>query len=424
MCCIAITSGRLAPRSVIYIWAWLLGRKHAEPSSTENQWFRPWSQENRVGHYSGSYRKDARPVREDSARPDVILERSRDAQDLVDGPRAALDRDDEEVAGHAGAARLRSHGREGEASGHIAVGEAGELESPAVGTDDEDLLLMAVGHEERAARADTERGHDRTSVDHLGHALRRDADDLARALLVWRLGAAVAADPHVVPLVDGEKSRPRDRDELGIEHAAVGVEADDGVFPAVGDVEVARRVDGRRFGLSQNRPRATLRGAPGKELGAPVDDAVERADLSLAIEGRDEQLAAAPDRADLRVEQRGPVEVAALDVGAQPRTAHRNPVDGPEVVGLPADVTPSGTGQIEEAGLIESDRGCGRDAADAARGVGVEALARHVDLRGEARWQLELGGRRRRQQHQEQGHESPRHRDGRFQTSRSCISRI
>src|SRR5262249_16408303 len=159
--------------------------------------------------------------------------------------------------------------------------------------------------------------------------------------------------------------------------------------------------DGRRFGLSESRPPAALGRPAGEELGTPVDDAVERADLPLAIESRDEQLTAAPDRADLRVEQRGAVEVAALDVGAQPRAARRNPVDGPEVVSLAADVAPSGTGQVEEAGLIEGDRGRGGDATDAARGIGVEALARHVDLRGEARGQLELRGRRRGQQHEE-----------------------
>ena len=140
---------------------------------------------------------------------------------------------------------------------------------------------MAIGHEERAARADPERGDDRPSVDDLGDALRRDAHDLTRARLVRCLGAPVAADPQMVPVVDGEQPGPRDRDELRIAHAALGVEPDDGTLGPIGDVEVARRVDGRCLGLLEDRPSATLGGAAGEQLGPPVDDAIERADSKV-----------------------------------------------------------------------------------------------------------------------------------------------
>src|SRR5437660_806418 len=163
------------------------------------------------------------------------------------------------------------------------------------------------------------------------------------------------------------------------------------VSGAIRNIEVARRVDGRGFGLLQDRAGAALGRAAGEELGPPVDHAIQRAHLSLAIEGRYEQLAPAADRAHLRVEQRGAVEISTLDGGAQPGAAGGNSIEGPEVVHLAADVSPARAREIEEPGLIERERGRRRDAADTARGVRVESLSRHVDLRSEPLRQLQLG---------------------------------
>ena len=110
-----------------------------------------------------------------SARTNELVERPGDAEHLVDGPRAALDGDHEQGTPHAGATRLGRERREDEASRHVAIGEAGELDSPAVGRQNEDLLLVAIRDEEGAARAGSKGGGDRASIEDLGAALRRHA---------------------------------------------------------------------------------------------------------------------------------------------------------------------------------------------------------------------------------------------------------
>ena len=143
------------------------------------------------------------------------------------------------------------------------------------GRQDEDLLLVAIGHEHGASGADAERGDHRPAVDDLGGALRRDAYDLAGPLLIGRFGAAVAADPQLIALVDREQARTRELHECWIEQTALGIEADDDALGAIRDVEISRRVDGRRFRLSQNRSSAPLGRTAREQLGPSVDHAIE-----------------------------------------------------------------------------------------------------------------------------------------------------
>jgi hypothetical protein len=126
--------------------------------------------------------------------------------------------------------------------------------------------------------------------------------------------------------------------------------------------------------LSQDGTNAALGCSPGEQLGPAIDHAIDRAHLSLAVEGGHEELVPAAHRAHLRIGQRRPIEIARLAVGGQPRAAGGDPKDRPEVVGLAADVAPSSAREVEKPGLIEGERRGGRDTADAARGVGVEAL--------------------------------------------------
>jgi hypothetical protein len=209
----------------------------------------------------------------------------------------------------------------------------------------------------------------------------------------------------MIALVDREQPRPGDRDVGGVEHATLRTEPHDDAVGAIGDVHVARRIDGRGFRLSQHGTNATLRRAAGEQLRSPVHHAIDRADLSLAVEGGHEELVPATGRAHLRIGQGWPIEVARLHVGGEPRAAEGNPEDGPEVVDLAADVAPSRACEVEKPGLIERERRGGRDPADAAGRVGVEAFTRHVDLSGEAGRQPHLGRPRQREQEQRQGEE-------------------
>src|SRR5262249_9989044 len=263
-----------------------------------------------------------------------------------------------------------------EAWGQVGGGEVRELDPPAVLREDEDLPLVTIGDEERAAGAEAERGDDGPLVHDLLLARRRHAHDLTWPLLVRRLGAPVAADVQIIAVVDREQPRPGDRGELRIEQASLGIEPDDRALGAVGDVEVTGRIDRRRLGLPEGRLPAALGRAAREELGPPVDDAIERAHLSLPIEGRHEELAPPARGAYLRVEQRRAVEISVFDVGAQARAARRNPVDRPEIVGLAAGVAPARARQVEEPGRIERERG-GRGATpDAARPVAAQSLPR------------------------------------------------
>ena len=127
-----------------------------------------------------------------------IVERTGDTKHLVHRPRAVLDRHDEEVARDARASGLGGDRREPEASRHVAVGEARELGPLAILGEDEDLLLMPIGHEQAVARADSERGDHRPSIEDLGDSLRRDSNDLAGA---W----AIRPDGQpMLPLTPGE----------------------------------------------------------------------------------------------------------------------------------------------------------------------------------------------------------------------------
>src|SRR2546428_430041 len=353
-----------------------------------------------------------------------VVEGTGDAHDLVDGPGPGLDRDDEEVAGDTGSPRLGRDRREAKAAWRVAVGEGGELDSAAVLGDDEDLLLVTIGDEETVARTQTERSGHRSTMDGARKPLRSDSHDFPRSLLGGELGIAVGADPELIPVVDREEPWPRKRQIPWIDHAALRIEANDAALGAMGVVHVAARVPRRPFGLPQARPTASLRRAAGEQFGAPVDEPIERPDLPLAVEGGDEQLAPTPRRSHLRIRQRRAVEVARLGVGAQSRAARGNPIDGPEVVRLAAEVAPARPRQVEEAGVIERQGGGGRDAADAPRGVGVEAFTRHVHLGREPGRQPQLVRHRERDQQERQGEEAGRHRAGRFQMSRSCISRI
>src|SRR5262245_58188953 len=112
-----------------------------------------------------------------------VVERTGDADDLVHGPRAAADHDDEEVAGHTGSLRLGRDRGEAETPRGVVLGEAGERHALAVRRDDEDLLLVTVGDEKPVRRAETEAGGDGATMHDSGRALRRELHDLPRSRL-------------------------------------------------------------------------------------------------------------------------------------------------------------------------------------------------------------------------------------------------
>src|SRR5437773_1960489 len=253
------------------------------------------------------------------ALPHEVVERPGDADDLVHGPRSGADHDDEQVASHAGPPRLGRDRREAETPGRVVLGEAGERHALAVLREDENLLLMTVGDEEPVRRAEPEAGGDGATMHDAGGPLRGELHDLTGTLLDRRLRGAVAADPEPVAVVDGKEARPGDREMARVDDPAVGVEPDDEALGAIGDVDVSRAVDRDALGLPQDRLAAPLRRAAGEQLGAPVDQAIERADSPLAVERRDEQLARAPGAGHLRIRQGRPVEVARLGVGGQAR---------------------------------------------------------------------------------------------------------
>src|SRR5947209_6025629 len=82
------------------------------------------------------------------------VEGSRDAEDLVDPPGAAIDGDDEQVTGDPARAGLGRDRREREAPRRVAVREAGELDRLPLAVEKEDPRPLAVGDEEMARRAD------------------------------------------------------------------------------------------------------------------------------------------------------------------------------------------------------------------------------------------------------------------------------
>src|SRR2546426_8558230 len=93
-----------------------------------------------------------------------------------------------------------------------------------------------------------------------------------------------------------------------------------------------------------------------EQLGRPVPETIEHADLALAIERGHEHVLTA-DGAHLRVRQRWPVEVPRLGGWGQARATDRNPVEGKEVLDLARSEAPSGPGEIEEAGVVDDERG-------------------------------------------------------------------
>src|SRR2546427_3068014 len=139
--------------------------------------------------------------------------------------------------------------RSAEASRRVLIGEAGERDARAVLREHEDLSLVAVGHEEVPAGTHADGGQDGPTE----HGARRsrgvDADDLARALLKGSFDGAVAGDPDVALVVAGEQPGPRDDEIALVEYPAVLIQPNHDVLSAIGDVDVARRVDGDPLGL-------------------------------------------------------------------------------------------------------------------------------------------------------------------------------
>src|SRR3989475_4983055 len=198
------------------------------------------------------------------------VEGSRDAEDLVDPPGAAIDGDDEQVTGDPARAGLGRDRREREAPRRVAVREAGELDRLPLAVEKEDPRPLAVGDEEMARRADRHRG-DQGSPKHDGRcAPGNDFHDLANAPLPRRLCRPVAPDPQVTAFARRHEPRPGDADVARVEDTARGIEPHDHVLSAVGDVEVPRRIHRRALGLDEEwrapgpprAPRDTTRPPP------------------------------------------------------------------------------------------------------------------------------------------------------------------
>jgi hypothetical protein len=195
---------------------------------------------------------------------------------------------------------------------------------------------VAIGHEQVARRAQGERLGERPAQDESRHPLRAHVPDLALGLLPRRLGGAVRADPQPARAIGDEDARPR---HLGVapgDHAPARIEPHHGAGAPVRHVEAARRIHGDPLGLAKVWRRARLRPAAREQLGAAVHHPVEHADLPVAIVGRDEQLALAPEDAHLWIRQRRPEEEARLGARGQVSAARGNPVEAPQILDLPA----------------------------------------------------------------------------------------
>src|SRR5207245_1366197 len=150
------------------------------------------------------------------------VEGSRDAEDLVDPPGAAIDGDDEQVTGDPARAGLGRDRREREAPRRVAVREAGELDRLPLAVEKEDPRPLAVGDEEMARRADRHRG-DQGSPEHDGRcAPGNDLHDLANAPLPRRHCRPVAPDPQVTAFARRHEPRPGDADVAWVEDTARG----------------------------------------------------------------------------------------------------------------------------------------------------------------------------------------------------------
>src|SRR2546425_2927821 len=202
------------------------------------------------------------------------VEGSRDAEDLVDPPGAAIDGDDQQAPGDPARAGQGRDRREREAPRRVAVREAGELDRLPVAVEKEDPRPLAVGDEEMARRADRHRG-DQGSPEHDGRcAPGNDFHDLANAPLPRRLCRPVAPHPQVTALARRHEPRPRDAYVARVEDTAREIEPHDHVLSAVGDVEVPRRIHRRALGLDEEwrspRPRPAPRAPTGPPPPTPI----------------------------------------------------------------------------------------------------------------------------------------------------------
>jgi hypothetical protein len=129
------------------------------------------------------------------------------------------------------------------------------------------------------------------------------------------------------------------------------------VLCAVRDVDVAGVVGSYALRLHEKRRAPCGRCPAGQELGVAIGQQVKDADPAVAVEGADEQVAPGADPGDLGARQRGPVEEARLRCLGHPRTAHGEPVDGPQIVDLAGGVPAARPGEVEDTAVVDGNRG-------------------------------------------------------------------
>src|SRR5262249_14341340 len=133
-----------------------------------------------------------------------------------------------------------------------------------------------------------------------------------------------------------------------------------------------------------------LRRSPGKQLRAAVDHPVEHADLAIAIERGDEQLATVSDSAHLGIQEGRSVKVARLALAGESGSARRDPEERELVLGL-ATISASASREIECAVGIEGEGGDGGNSARATTLARIESFTRDVDAHAEAPGYLDFG---------------------------------
>src|SRR4029450_11721845 len=115
----------------------------------------------------------------------------------------------------------------------------------------------------------------------------------------------------------------------------------------IGDEKRPARVHHHTFRLLEERRGAAWRGPPGQELRASVDQAVEHAHRAIAVERRQEELAALADDTHLRVGKWRPDLKPRLALRREAGAAGRNAIQPREVVGLAAGVPAAAARQVE-----------------------------------------------------------------------------
>src|SRR5215468_7928555 len=323
---------------------------------------------------------------------DQLMEGPGDAHDLVELEYSAPDHHHEQIARDARRARLRRVRYEGEAARGVAICEPRQAHTSAVGPDRKDLRALAIGEEDGTPGARGQSLGQRALEDTLALTARPDPPELAGSGLPGRLRVPVACDPQLVRLVHGKDARTRHAHVGWIEHLPARVQAEHHATLPVGHVHGARSVDDAALRLHEKESHSFLGRAAREELGAAVAHAIEGADPPIAIEGGDEEIAAAPAAADLRVDEGRPGEVARLRRRSEARAPRRNAIQRRQIFVLAATVATPRAPQVEHTLVVHHQRARRGNASTRGTRGGLEALARDVDADREPGSKKDLRG--------------------------------